>query len=220
MKLEPWIKRHVVEVDQDGEHCSIVKLCAVDGSLYDSWKAKYIADDPDRWISETEALQAELAAQLPRGAVQLTYIAESPRGEIRGQCIVTVQGQNAKGSRSLVDGGQQATANAMGALATTMERILSTANAQLEHLSRTNETQSRHLVECYEFIRRKMETEALEVGQRNPPIPDELQQMVIEHAPKVIELLSFLTQKSPKPSAPNGAADPNPAPAANSNGAN
>lgn len=189
MRLEAWAEIAFRVVDEKGDSTDRVRLLTSDGACWQTWNAPF--GDVQEWVQQAETTIKELSDDFT-GQVQFVFQAESASGAVRSQCPRRVQGSQSKGRPGGgVFGGEESPSAALqkmfDAQAKTTEKLLGSANVQIEVLTRTVETISKAHGELLDYVRVKHETEALETKTDN-----DIKAMfgqALQQAPAFIELL-------------------------------
>lgn len=190
-RLEKWAEQAIRVVDEGGGGTSRIRLLTEDGSTWQTWEAPF--SSVGDWCAEAEALLSELQDDFA-GDTPVLFVAENSSGTVRSQCPRRVIGRQKKNGPAGAftgggSGGAAASLQAMyDAQARTTEKILQSANVQLEVLTRTVETQGRAHGETLEYIRAMRENDALKKVEETNQTQEILGQLM-EQAPLLFELL-------------------------------
>ena len=202
-RLTNWAEQALKVVDDSGECTQRVRLITADGSCWQTWSAPF--EGADQWAEQAEALLSELAQDWS-GETECMFVAENASGVVRTQLPRVVNGRRKKGAGGF--GGQGAPLQQMyEAQAKTVERTLSSANVQLEVLTRTVERQAKANAELLDYIRAQNEQKALAVEEEGE-VKKAVGQL-LEQAPLLLEMMmaSKKAAKNKKQSAAAAAAE-------------
>lgn len=189
MKLATWAEHQFRDVDEDGTCTARVRLISADGNAtWQTWEKTELAE-PTRWADEAEAYLHELADEMPPKPVQMLFIAEDAKGNERAQCPRTIKGRNRTASNSVLRSEPKAIAEAMDQTARTMGRVLESANAQIDVLTKTVRDQAEQTHSLLEFIR-EMNTQQALSAQESRDAMTELLSGAKEYVPTILNLLA------------------------------
>lgn len=201
MNIQRWAERQIGTVEQDGRATARIRLlCVNDSSCLEVWEAPLPA--ADKWVEEANTLIAELREEWPQKPIQLLFISEDANGHQRSQCPRTVTGTNSEAAIDLHKGRDiQAVSQALEANVRTMDRILASANAQLDRTTEAFKALSASHAETLKFLSAKLENEALEAADK-VNVQSEVMGLVKEHGPALLRLAEALAKKQITPAVP------------------
>lgn len=185
-------------VSESGEHPERIRLISTDGQAWETWY--YPFGDPAKWTDEAEQVVTQLAEDWPPQDIQLLFVAESKSGTIIAQCTKRTRGRMKGASGNVFGGPGKALADSMDAQARTMDRILATANTQLEMMATALTAQQAQNAALLQQIQLQKQMELEHQANNAPGVPPELMQQAVEMLPALIEVIF---SKAP---ASNGAA--------------
>jgi hypothetical protein len=200
-RLQNWAEQNLPVVDEKGDGTARVRLLSSDGSIWQTWDAPF--GEVEAWCEKAEILCNELAEDFS-GEIQMVFQAESSSGTVRSMCPRRLQGRKtgkAGVAGGVFGGGQNALQSMYDAQAKTVDRLLQSANVQLEVLTRTVETQAKAHSELLDYIRVKHESEALHATLSADSKVKEIGAQLLEQAPLLIELLKMKFTNEKKPAA-------------------
>jgi len=194
MNLEEWAGRVIREVSEDGEAVERIRLLSTDGNAWETWYRPF--PEPAKWSDEADAVVVQLAEDWPPQDIQLLFVAELRNGTIVSQCTKRTRGR-AKGASGNVFGGPgKALADSMDAQARTMDRILATANQQLDMMNAALAGQQAQNAALLQQIQLRNQLEL----ENKPGVPPELFEQGMQILPHLLEVIFE------RSGAPNGAA--------------
>lgn len=197
MELKEWAERVITNVSQSGECAEVIRLLSTDGVAWETWWRNQFGK-PEDWADEAMSRVAELAEDWPPQEVQLLFVAENAQGTVLSQCTKRVRGR-AKGASANVFGGPgKAMADGMDAIARTMDRVLATANGQMDHLSNALQLANQTNV----ALTQALQVERLRAEEAKPAVDPELINQGVALLPQLFEM--FMTQMNGKPPTPTG----------------
>lgn len=186
-------------VDERGGACARVRLLDENNTTWQTWDAPF--GDLEDWVTQAEALVSELSEEFT-GPCALVFQCETDSGQIRAQLPRTVQGKARRAAKTGSYFGQQA--NAMAPLqqqyesqAKLVDKLMASANVQIEVLTRTVEQQGQRHSELLEYVRVAAETLALQKQEERSSRTEELMGQALEQLPAVLELLKSAKIKKP-----------------------
>lgn len=204
MKLETWAERQFREVEQDGSGTVKVRLVAADGgSTWEVWDQPF--PSPQQFAEEAEALLQELAIEWPPKVVQVLFVAEGQDGSVRSQHPKSIRGKNKEAKAGLINGESKALSDAMEAQSRTMTRILDSANAQIDVLTKTVREQSETVHGLLEFVRESKMADALRDQEQKDVVAD-LIEKGSEVLPVLLEMIAARGGNNPVAGAAKAAA--------------
>jgi hypothetical protein len=183
----------IKEVDADGGSTKRIRLTSSDGATWEVWEAPF--PPVDQWIQEADALVGELANEWPAKRVQVMFVAEDASGGVRSQCPKTVLGKN-KSASDMFGNDSRALTQSMEAQATTMERILGSANSQIGVLTKTVDTLGEQVHQLLDYIVQREEHEALRKAERGES--PELGKIITEALQSLPALITVLEEAKAK----------------------
>lgn len=184
------------EVDQEGTCVERVRIISADGTVWCTWFRDQVKD-ADSWLEEAEAMLTELGEGWASGAeVLVQFVAESAKGEVLQTLQKPIAGRGRKGTGGAgsFNGQHSALASSMDAQAKTMDRILGSANVQIEVLTKTVATQGQQVSDLLNYIVATREKEALE-KEASTDLTKELLGTVSKELPAVLEVLRQATAR-------------------------
>lgn len=189
--LEKWAERYLKEVTEQGESTARLRLATTDGTTWGTWEQPF--GSPAAVASEIETTVIELVEEWPCQSVQVLVIAEDEKGLARAQWTRTVRGKNKQAST--FSGQGKALTDAMSANAVTMQKILDTANVQLDSCTKTLEAQQQALHEAYRYIQLINEKQATTLPSPTKEAAAQLMEQLGENLPTILELIRGLKIK-------------------------
>jgi len=133
--LTRWAERALREVSEEGDCVERIRLLSTDGAAWETWTRPF--SQPEQWVEDAERVVNDLVQDWPAVDIQLLFVAENRAGLVVSQCTKRTRGRQ-KGAQNGVFGGpSNALAESMASQARTTERILATANTQLDVLQAT-----------------------------------------------------------------------------------
>lgn len=194
MSLEQWAKRHVANVvDQDGAMTTRIRLiCVNDQQCLETWERPF--PSPEEWCQEVANMLDQYQQDWPIKTISLMFIAEDKNGAQRAQHPKSVTGRNRDASPEIHKNRDAAAlAQGMESNAKTMDKVLASANAQLDRSTAFISTLSEAHTASLAYIRAKNEQEALQAAevqqQSSWGIDPQLKQMLIDNGPKLLNVI-------------------------------
>jgi hypothetical protein len=189
-RLEGWAEK-TLRLVEHGESVARVVLASSDGTIWHTWQAPFA--EPEQWATEAETTIAELAAEFA-GEIAFVISAQTERGATLSQLPQHVNGRRSKastGGGAMMGGSTQPVNQIFDAGARTLERVLSTANVQLEVLQRTVQQQAQSNAELLEYIRLSNQERALEkpADAESKELVDHTIKQALEQLPALISLI-------------------------------
>lgn len=175
MNLGEWAERVIREVDEHGRGAVRIRLCSTDGMAWETWFAPF--GEPQDWTERAERVVLQLLEDWPQQQIQLLFIAEDQAGNVLSQCTKTTRGRSKLSTNDMFGGPSKALAESMDAQARTMDRILSSANHQIELLTKALDAQTR-VSEAQLAELQLRRTEEAEQRGVNPELVEQALQLV------------------------------------------
>jgi len=208
MNLEKWAERMLPRtVEQDGECTACIRLlCVNNGAILNTWEGDDLKVTPAQWVEDANTLISELQEDWPPGAVNLMFVAENKQGHQRSQCTKIVHGRNKEALPEMMKGRDtKAITDSMDALSKTTDRVLATANGQLDRMNAALATLTEHHTHTLEYLRVKHENEALEAGQRVQQ-SNKLLELAEKYGPLIADIIGSKIKGPTGTAIKNGAA--------------
>lgn len=154
--IAKWAEQVLRDIDEGGGATACIRAVnRSDGSTLFTWDAPF--GSVDDWIQGAESWMSEIGQEWS-GDLNLSFVAEDGNGTVRAELPKLI-----KGKQRRADGGAaSAQAAMMEAQAKTTERILQSANVQIEVLTRTVKTQSESNAELLSYIQAMHEKQAMD----------------------------------------------------------
>ncbi len=157
-RVRAWAQRFVPEKADEESRTKRIRVQS-DTQILDTWEAPFPSRED--WCVEMEALLACTADQLPIRRHGVTFTAEDASGQVLAQCLTSIQGRNKEAAETGANG-IKAVADAMNAVAATMDKVLASARAQLESATKALAAMSDEVQDLHELHRKKRALETLE----------------------------------------------------------
>lgn len=192
-----FAQRATQEVQAGKGGAEKIRLTSIDGNTWQTWHAPF--PSAEDWNDEFQRLRLALAEDFA-GEVPMMLIAETAEGEVLHRCPATVIGRRskAKGQQSgyFGQGSPDAVAQAAETQARTNQKVLESANAQIDVLTRTVTKLSEANGEMVLFIQAQNEAEALRRREERN-VSEQLVGPMVEQLPLLVELLGSYLKKRP-----------------------
>lgn len=190
MNLEKWAARQLRVVEEDGTVTARIRLvCVTDGSQLEVWEGEELQQPAADWTAQALSLLTEMQEDWPTKPISLLFIAEDKNGSQRSSCPLVRHGKNRDASPDLMKGRDiKAITDSMEAIAKTNDRVLATANGQLDRMNTALQTMTEHHMSTLEFVREKLQHEALTVAQQTQTT-DKVMQLIEQFGPMLAEVL-------------------------------
>lgn len=203
MNLQRWAERQIGVVEQDGSGTVRIRLiCTNDGSQLETWEGEKLKDAAE-WVESVNTLIDEYREEWPVKPIQLLFLAEDKNGHLRSQCPKSVTGRNQDASVDLHKSRDvESVSRALEANVRTMDRILSSANAQLDRTTESYKVLAESHADTLKFLHSKLENEALTIREEQS-MQSELLGMIKENAPGLLKMIEHAMRGAGKPKAAN-----------------
>lgn len=200
-RLTSWAEGALKVVDESGESTSRVRLVAHDGAVWQTWNAPF--DSAEEWADSARALLLELGEEIT-GQQEVRFVAETSVGVVRSQMSRTISGRKQRAGTGGFGGapanGTSGMQQMFDAQAKTTDKVLQSANVQIDVLTRTVEAQAKTNAELLQFIGTMNERDALAKEASTNQTQEVLGQLM-EQAPIFLQLLA--QKKSGKSATPS-----------------
>lgn len=178
----------VFSISEAGQTCVRIQLVSGDGGAWNTWTAPFAGRDAQEraqlWEEDATRVVRELQQDFPAQDIQLIFVAYDAQSNQIAQNTKAIRGQAKHAAGTALGGPGRAMADSMNALANTMDRVLATANKQMEHLSTALE-QSNALNQNLINQVMVMKLDAL---NQKPAVDPEMLNKGIEMLPQLVEM--------------------------------
>lgn len=151
------------------------------GEVIQTWEREQV-ENVDAWLVEAEHIVGILKEDLPTRRHRLIWIAADVTGTPRGQLFKAISGTNKEAPKT----GDAAAANAMHALARTMQDVLAMSNAQLTSATAVIKAQAENVASQTQLIIELRNQMALAQQRREPGEADRLIGEVLKEVPEFL----------------------------------
>jgi hypothetical protein len=189
MNVDEWANR-VLAVTQGEAYVTKVVLQDTAGGVWSTWTEPFAID---RWLADVQEYLDGMIQDLPPQDVQLLFIAYGKDNTQVSQCTKVVRGRMKNANPALLGGPGRAMADGMQALAVTMEKVLQTANQQLDTTSKALATQH----DLNAALMQALQFERMQALQQQPKVSPEILQQGMEMIPKLLELIFVDGRRAP-----------------------
>ena len=196
MNLIQWVERLRIVDSETAHHIKRIKLCSVDGMVWETWEAPF-PPTTDELVKQITTVTDALKEEWPTKVIQVLLVAEDGEGTTHSQCPLSVRGVNKSANAAIFNGESRAQAEAMDSIARTVERLLATANTQLSLMAKHTETVQDKYHQALNYIQESNENKAL-TAQAESDTTRDLQKHLIQALPTVLAMLSKATGNSPQ----------------------
>lgn len=199
MNHERWAERQFKVVEQDGSCAARIRLtCVNDQSCLEMWEpGSPTWGDAAAWAREATELIDQWLREMPAKPISLLFVSEDKTGQQRASCPMTVRGTNREASADLLKGRDvKALAESMDSISRTVDRVLATANGQLDRSNSTLETLTKAHADVLDYLRVKHENEALKV-QEQQTTNTQIMNLVNQFGGPLLELIGAHIKMSP-----------------------
>jgi hypothetical protein len=195
-RVRQWAQRFVPEKADEESRTKRIRVQS-DTQVIDTWEAPFPSRED--WCNEMEALLACTADQLPIRRHGITFAAEDASGQVLSQCLTSIQGKNKEAAETGANG-IKAVADAMNAVAATMDKVMASGRAQLDAATKAFAAISEEVQDLHELHRRKRALETVEDGG-DSAIGQVAIAKLEQYAPAILELTEmWLQTKGANPS--------------------
>lgn len=193
--VETWAANVLRTIEPDGpdSHVSCERvqfLTSHDFEVWETWWAPFAS--PEAFAADVESRVRSYEEQWPTRKVSCLLRAISNKGETLSQLPIVVVGKHKEGS---LDGFQAAQASAMDGVATTIEKLHSLTNTQLDQARMVIELQNetiRQQVQLLTLYRHK------EINDAPEGADSVVREIAKEHGDTIMGMLSMLVEHNTK----------------------